>query len=183
VHFARLYEKSALEDVCSQLIALLDSDPEEEEVQVFIKNNPVLLCFFAPERIFYKSPILSKYKTDITILNQRHELLLIELEKPGKRILKEDGGVAAPMQHALDQVRSWLHAIDEHRAAALDCLELKPSDVSMIRTAVIMGRDKDYNSEHLRRLKATDLGRRIEFLTYDDLLQGVLSVVRSFNET
>lgn len=38
--------------------------------------------------------------------------------------MKKDGGVAAPLSHAFDQVRDWLHTVDEHRLAVLDSLKI-----------------------------------------------------------
>ena len=160
------------------LLDLLD-DTSEERVQQFLKDNPVFLSIFSPIKILFKAPILSKYKTDIVILNHKKELLLIELEKPGKSLLKRDGGISSELQHPFDQVRSWLDEVDEHRAAVLSGFDLSPSDVGLIRGVVIMGRDKGYNPEHLRKLKKRNFGD-ITFYTYDDLIMGLSSLARSF---
>ena len=85
------------------------------------------------------------------------------------------------MQHALDQVRDWLHTADEHRAAVLNCLGLQPDDVSAISGVVILGRDRDYKEDHLRKLKWTGFGR-IAFFTYDDLLRSLVSLTHMFSE-
>jgi len=73
----------------------------------FIKKNPIFLSHFSPVRIRHKAPVLTRFETDIVILDQRRVVLLVELEKPALKLMKKDGGMAAPLQHAFDQVRQW----------------------------------------------------------------------------
>lgn len=181
ISFTRLYEKDVLEVIVKDFTKLLDSYPLEEPVQKFIEENPILLHLFSPQQIFYKPPILSKYKADIAVVNQKKELILIELEKPGKRILKDDGGITAEAQRPFTQVTDWLYLIDQHRNAVLDGFDLTSADVSKIRGIVIMGRDNDCNEEHLLKLKWTDFGK-IDFYTYDDLVNGLVTLARNMRE-
>lgn len=162
-----------------QLLLDLFSDTNEERVQQFLEDNQIFLSIFSPVKIFFKAPIFSKYKTDIVILNHKKELLLIELEKPSKPLLKKNGGITSELQHPFDQVRDWLHEVKEHRAAVLSGFNLNSGDVGTIRGVVIMGRDKGYNPEHLRKLKMTDFGE-VTLYTYDDLIMGLSSLARSF---
>lgn len=181
VSFTRLYERGALEAICNQFASLLDLNPEEKQVQQFMEDNPILLQQFAPERIYHKVPILTKHETDFAILSNKREMILIEIEKPGKQLLKKDGGITAVLQHAFDQVRDWLHRFEEHRAATLACIGLKPEEVASIRGVVIAGRDSGYTADHLRKLKWADFGR-IAFYTYDDLLRGLVALVQTVGD-
>lgn len=122
VSFFPLYEKSTFDKLASDLRTRLDTSGREEELQVFFNDHPILLHEFSPARIFPKTPVLTRYNTDFAILNARRELILVELEKASTRLLKADGGVAAELQHAFDQVHSWLQVFDDHRGAALECL-------------------------------------------------------------
>ncbi len=178
ISFTRLYEQSVLEVTCNRFEALLNQKPDEESVQKFIKDNPILLNQFSPERIFYKPPILSRYEGDIAILNNKKELLLIELEKPETRLLIKNGGIAAPMQHALDQVRDWLHLTDRHRSAVIEGIGLEPNEVTSVKGIVILGRDRNCNAKHLRKLKWTGFDRTT-FFTYDDVLKSLTSLIRT----
>ena len=180
VSFTRLYETRALDVIGNEFESLLDSRPSEENVQQFIKDNPILLQQFSPERIFFKAPILTKHKTDIVILNHKKELILIELEKPGLSLLKKDGGQSAPLQHPFKQVRDWLDESDFHRIAVLSCIDISPEEVGTVRGVVIAGRDYGYDEDHLRKLKGADFGR-ISFFTYDDLLKGLQLLSRSMS--
>jgi len=180
--FSKLYEQGALEVVSKEYGYLLNQDPLEELVQNFLKENPILLQIFSPEQIFFKKPILSKYKTDIVILTHSKELLLIEIEKPGTKILRKDGGNTAALQHAIKQVNDWLHEAEHHHDAVLDCIGLKSQDVTVIRGAVIVGREASYPAEHFHKLKWTDFGRNIEFLTFDDLQRSLVNLIGSIKK-
>jgi hypothetical protein len=176
--FVPLYEKGALENVRLNFAALLKEKAPEETFQIFLEENPVLLHQFAPEKIFFKAPILSLRNTDFAIVNHQHELILIELQRPDIKLLKKDGGIHSELQHEFDQAREWLLTADEHRLAVLDCIGIDRKKVGAVRAAVIAGLDAGYDPEHLRRLKGADWGR-IKLLTYDDLLAGLGSLVRT----
>lgn len=175
-YLAQLYREGVLKPCQAEFETLLNSEPDEETIQDFIEENRVLLLQFAPQMIFWKSPILTKYKTDITIHNNKRELILIELEKPSTRLLTKKSGVAAPLQHAIDQVSDWLQTVDDHKAAALECIGLKLENVTSVRGVVIAGRDDPYPATHIRKLKARDFGR-ISFFTYDDLLRNLAALM------
>jgi hypothetical protein len=176
VQFVPLYENSALSTLRAEYLSLLVENHREEVLQVFLQNNPVLLHVFPAVRLFTKPPILTDFFADFAIVTPQKELILIEIEKTTTRLTKKDGGVAAELCHAFDQVRSWLHVADEHRLAVLDSLKIDRSEVSTIRGVVIAGRDAGYDALHLRRLKGQDWGR-ITFLTYDDLLFALDSLI------
>ena len=95
--------------------------------------------------------------------------------------MKKDGGVAAPLQHAFDQVRSWLDAVRRNWAATIECMGFEPDEVASVSGLVIAGRDGRYQAEHLSRLKGTDWGT-VDCFTYDDLLNGAVTLVRSIEE-
>lgn len=169
------YSVSGINELVKRFGAVLQEATREEELQTFIEDNLLLLNLFSPQRVFFKAPILSKFKTDFAILSHSKELILIEIEKASTRILKADAGLHSEAQHAMDQVQSWLSCTSEHRAAVLDGIGLLPSEVGAIRGAVVLGRDRDWPSEDLRRLKARDFGQ-IRFLTYDDILAHLLGL-------
>jgi hypothetical protein len=117
---------------------------------------------------------------DFAIVTPQRELLLVELEKATTKLMKQDGGVAADLSHAFDQVLDWLHVVDEHRLAVLDALKISREEVSMVRGVVIAGRDIGYDAHHLRKLKGADRGR-ITFLTYDDLFFALDALIKQMD--
>lgn len=178
--FVPMYEKNAIENIRSSFALLLKSRPKEEALQEFIEENPILLHQFPADQIFFKPPILTFFVSDIAIVTPQKELILVELEKATTRLMKKDGGVAAPLSHAFDQVLDWLHVVDEHRLAVLDSLKIDRDLVSSVRGVVIAGRDEGYDAQHLRRLKGADRGR-ITLLTYDDILFALAALIRKMS--
>ncbi len=181
VEFTRLYERSALESISGKYWKILRDSEREEDLQKFIEGAPALLQCFSPARIFHKSPILSKYSVDFAILDTQGHLILIEIERPGIRLLRKDGGMAAELGHAFTQVSQWLLEFDLHRQACLECIGVDPKEVVQVRGVVIAGREAEYPAEHLARLKWEDRGK-ISFLTYDDLGRSYISLIRRFHD-
>jgi hypothetical protein len=179
ISFVPQYELGALEIAYNNFAALLDKILPEENYQQFLQENNVFFqTHFAPDRIFFKTPIMSKFITDFIILTPHKELFLIEIERPDTPIMKADGGITSKLQAPFTQVANWLHEFNEHRHAVLDCIGLKKEDVALISGVVIAGRDRGYPPEHLRRLKANRHGQ-IRFFTYDDILAGFSTLIQS----
>jgi hypothetical protein len=122
-------------------------------------------------------PILTFFKADFALVTPQKELILIEIEKAHTRLLTKRGEEHSELAHAVNQVRSWLHTLSEHRLAVLASLKIAPDAVGKIRGLVVAGRDAGYDAEHLRILKGAERGP-ISFLTYDDLAQGLSTLIR-----
>ena len=180
--FTPMYERSALEKIVLDFKELLDSDPEEEVIQKFIQENPVVLHQFPAEKLMFKPPILTRFRADFGIVTPQKELILMEIERASTKLLRKDGGIHSDLNHAFDQVRNWLHVASEHRLAVLDALNIERSMVGKIKGVVIAGRDRGYDKQHLRRLKGTDFSN-ITFLTYDDLLNSLTSLIKNIEVT
>jgi hypothetical protein len=177
VALSPLYEQSMLLEIRRLFVQLLDRNPPEEEIQKFIQENPILLHQFPAEKLFFKPSILTFFKADFAVLTPQKELILIEIENTKTRLMSKNGDAAQPLSHSIDQVRNWLHVVDDHRVAALTALGI--DKVGSIRGAVIAGRDRSYDHEHLRRLKGFDRGR-VTFLTFDDLAASLSSLADRF---
>ena len=169
VDFVPLYHVSALRSTFRYFASLIKRNLPEELLQRYLQENPILFHQFPSTRVLAEPKILTSHIADFAIVTPVKELLLIELERANIRLLKRDGDTAADLSHAFDQVRNWLHEIDEHRLAVLDSLNIDRDEVSVIRGIVIGGCDAGYDAKTLRKLKGMDLGR-ISFFTYDDLL-------------
>jgi hypothetical protein len=181
VSWAPLYEKSAIENLRIEFLNLVNADPPEEILQEFIEKNPILLHQFPAERLFFKPPILTRYKADFAVVTPQKELVLIEIERASTNLLKSDGGQHSQLTHAIGQVRNWLHEVDEHRLAVLDSLEIPSAMVSKVRGVVIAGRDTGNDASHLRRLKGSDQGR-VTLLTYDDLTAALAALAQRLGD-
>jgi len=176
VGLVKLYEISALEETCREFLKLIETATSEEPVQQFLESHQVFWHSFAPTRLMSKRPILTKYTTDFVILNERKELLLVEIEKPSTPLVKDDGAMRYELQHAVAQVNNWLQEVSERREAALHCIGLRMEDVVRIGGMVVAGRTpKDPGLN--RALRSWNPGE-IEILTFDDLLHRTREVIR-----
>ncbi|HLY46766.1 MAG TPA: Shedu anti-phage system protein SduA domain-containing protein [Stellaceae bacterium] len=171
-----LYEKSTLDNLRTEFVHLISSNPREEVLQKFIEENPILLQQFPAERILFKPPLLTRYVADFGVLSPQRELVLIEIEPANMRLLRQNGDHAAPLTHAVNQVQNWLQVVDDHRISCLTEMRIEPTTVGNIRGVVIAGRDAGYDTAHLRQLKGVFSGR-ISILTYDDLLGSLATLI------
>lgn len=172
----RLYERTVLERSCRELLALVNGNVKEEDLQQFLELNPIFFHTFLPKKIFFKPRVLTRYVADFALVNERDELILIEIERASLRLLKKDGDATAALTHAFNQVRSWVGVFSDHRAAALDGLSLKLDEIAKVRGVVIAGRTpSDEGSRKVLRAFSTP---EIELFTYDDLRRGVAELVR-----
>jgi len=169
-------KKESFKKCCRELLKLIETDAPEEKIQQFLQLHPIFLFQFLPVLLLYKAPILRKYVTDFVVLNLRDVLILIEIERPGLRLLRKDGGITADLQHAIDQVRRWLRVFENHRAAALYTLDPKLHEVARVRGIVIAGRNPEDEGQALL-LRSMSWGD-IELYTYDDLLLGVTEMIK-----
>jgi hypothetical protein len=173
------YERQALQDLSVRFQALLDDNSDdEEEIQKFFEKNLILFHRFDPEKIFFKTPILSKYKTDFTILTKSKQLILIEIEKPSTLLMRKEGDPSADFEHAVSQVQNWLFEYESYKLAVLSCIRIDISEVTSVRGVVIAGRDGPYQKDHLIRFKWRNRGN-VDFFTYDDMLASVVGLAQS----
>lgn len=178
-----LYERMGIEAIRSNLLKLLNDSTREEDIQIFLNENPLALHICCPTavRIIAKAPILTRYVTDFAILGANHELIVVELEKAQTTLMTKRGGIAAPLQHAFDQANEWLQLVDDQRSAFLDALNIDPKTVAKVRGVVIAGRDRPYDIRHLRTLKGRDFAR-VTFLSYDDVAASLQELAERVGE-
>jgi hypothetical protein len=174
--FLRLYETTKLEENCRVFRALLEKSSTEQEIQDFLESNPVFFARFSAHRLIPKPRIQSKYVADFAILNQRKELVLIEIERGNLRLLTKERRITADLQHAVTQVTDWIQEVNDHKAAVLNSLRIELKEVAVVRGIVIAGRSPvdDEEARSLRRAFSGD----VEFYTYDDLLRDTTEIIR-----
>jgi len=171
----RLYEQTALETFCREFTKLIDSNIDEEQVQKFIETHPIFLHIFSPKKILFKPPVLTQFVADFAILDNREELLLIEIEKPQLKLLNKNSHTTAGLNHAFSQVRYWKRVLDDQRSAALAEMGFRLEEVAKVKGIVIAGRRPD--SEKARKTLRS-LTADIELHTYDDLIDSVVELIK-----
>ena len=166
--FIPLYQPGALDVILYEYEQLINSDPKEEAVQVFLQDHPLFWNFLGPIRIKFKPDILTKYKADFAVLSADKKLTLIEIERPGTKLGKKSSGLHSDLQKAFDQINDWRVLINEHRVAFLDnSLGLRPEEVDAIQYLVIAGRKHQPPSATLTKLRSSN--NDTTFMTFDDL--------------
>jgi hypothetical protein len=174
--FLRLYESTKLEEDCRLFKALLEKKAPEQEIQHFLETHPVFFARFSAHRLIPKPKIQNKFVADFAILNQRKELLLIEIERAHIRLLTKGRRITADLQHAITQVTDWIQEVNDHKTAVLSSLRIELREVAVVRGIVIAGRSPtdDEEARSLRRAFSGD----VEFYTYDDLLRDTTEIIR-----
>lgn len=180
--FDRYYSQSALIKLYTEFKKLIDDNLSEEHYQNFIEKNPILLSFLSPKLLSYKSPIGSKYVTDITILNSQNQLVLIELQTPNIELFTNSGQINHKLQKEIDQVQNWLDEVEKDRYGTIRNLNiagLNQDLVSKVKGIVICGRRKEEELKYHHKLNRF---QSIEIYNYDDLLDNLLSVAQKLIE-
>jgi len=172
--FVRLYEVTKLEDDSRTFKSLIDAETAEQQLQDFLEAHPFFFSRFSANRLIPK-PQIQKYFADFAILNQRKELLLVEIEKPQLRLLTKERRITADLQHAITQVRDWIQEVNDHRAAVLSMHKIELREVAVVKGVVVAGRSPtEHEDARALRRAFSD----IEFFTYDDLLRDVTEIIR-----
>ncbi|TAL09358.1 MAG: DUF4263 domain-containing protein [Nitrospirae bacterium] len=172
-----LYAHNGIIKIVEEFNRILDKHKDEATFQKFIEEHPVMLSRFHAIKLFKKPNILGKLKADFAVLDADKNLVLIELEKPGiKLFTKKEGQPSSDLIHAYEQVRAWLREYAKHPHAVLEGLGLSGDEVMAVKGAVIAGRNKGQNREHMQRHRADPFYAGIAFLTLDDLSASVRQI-------
>lgn len=181
ISHGRRYGHEEIMLLLDQFNRLLHEEDGEAPFQKFIEEHPVMLARFNALELRVKPSILGKHQPDFVVLDARHILWLIELERPSLQLFKKSehamGHATAELNHAYEQVHDWLHACELHRFAVLDVLGIKHEEVLDIRGMVIGGRSKHDERDELRRHLST-LKRQVDFMTLDDLAESLFRASR-----
>jgi len=169
--FVPLYERNQLRNIFLAYQALINSGPEEEDVQKFMENNPIIWSFLSPEQIIHKPPVLTHQKADFAILTSQKDLYLIELEKPQTRLLTKEGGIHHELQDGFNHFIHWNYVVTKERSAFLGELKLKirSDDVHAIHYMLIAGLTTQIPPEDLMKLRLNPTKKEFLFFCFDEI--------------
>lgn len=173
----------------NELDALLESEHLEEKYQRFLESNPELLLLEVSQGHHgtYVMPQVrfgTQYVADFMI-GAKNSMgcfwIGLEIESPRHRVVKSHGHLAAPTNHALDQVRDWRRFVRENTALAqrprhqdgLGLVDIDPD----FRIWVISGRDKDGRTARDRRERYIESGGNVHVQTWDGFRDRVARAV------
>lgn len=145
---------------------LLDSAGKEEEVQTFLRDNPILLC---PTyiRVIPKYKLGKDYVTDFVFESQTGrgiEWIFVEIERPDKALFTQSGQQHNQFSQAQDQLLCWELWLERNQSYAQE-------DLAGLRNPVmqlVYGRDAALKVGQREKLRALEKPSHI-YSTYDDL--------------
>lgn len=172
---------------------LLDSDPSEREIQRFLELNPSFVpgartagggtCGSRLLDLLISQPILPGLDSrcpDFMWLNANSDTwfpVLIEIEKPSKKIFRKDGNPTAEFTHARNQLNQWRSWFEKHtnRSKFQEDYGIPESWLHSkqmsLRLILIYGRREEFkDNPELNRHRATLLpGNDEELMSFDRL--------------
>ncbi|MFN8254566.1 MAG: hypothetical protein U0W24_02680 [Bacteroidales bacterium] len=147
---------------------LLQNANREEEIQVFLKEHPILIQPYS--KVIPKQKLADDFITDFVFastLDQGIKYTFVELERISIPIFTEKGEFTADFKHAENQTLDWdiwlEKNIDFLRREKLHGLE-SPTFL------IIAGRSTKFSDKNKEKIRAWNRRQKnTEFLTYDDI--------------
>lgn len=160
-----------------ELERIISEGAREEVLQNAIESHPAVWTFLSPSRILHKPDIIGKFKADFAVLGSNGILYFVEIEKPQTKLCRKNGGQAAELQVAIDQIHDWRELVRNHRGAVLQGLGF--SDTSVVGEAylVIAGRNANTPPAGLRKLRNSLQNEgAVKLFTYDDIIAFLMAM-------
>ncbi len=169
-----------LEFMAETFEALLDSAEREEELQLFLKDNPLILHPTAEQ--IPKKKLGEDFVTDFVLVmpsDQGPSYTLVEIERVSHNILTKDNSLSAQANHAIKQTLDWDVWLESNKSY----LQTKLPGFETPNYLVIIGRSNELDETAKKYLRSYNRGwKNTELLTYDDVLvrfQSVISVLKN----
>ncbi len=170
------YKSAKLIGLYIQLADLLLAHVAESEIHTFLKSNPIAIDAYG-SLLRSEVRLGSRYRVDLALQTTEttRRLVLIELEIADVSLFTRAGRPTVKLTHAVQQVEDWLRWWDENPASVP-----KPFDRRIRPNGwVIMGRGIGVAEDDKRRLAGLNSNRRVQVLTYDDLLDQLQGLIES----
>ena len=157
-----------LKKLADEFETLIAAGSKEEELQVFLKENPFILHPSAEQ--IPKKKLGEDLVTDFVLVEtttQGPVYILVEIERASHSILTKDLVLSGSVNHALKQTRDWDVWIEKNKGyiqGKLQGFETPNYMIVIGRSNTMTDKDKSYLRSYNRDWKNTTL------LTYDDLL-------------
>jgi len=146
---------------------LLNSSTREEELQIFLKEHPIIVLPYS--KIYPKNKLGEDFITDFVFastLEQGIKYTFVEIEKANMPIFTKDGEFTAEFTHAQKQTLDWDVWLEQN----IDYLRKKLSGLEKPNFLIIAGRSKSFNDNNRGILRAWNRRQNnAEFLTFDDI--------------
>lgn len=161
--------------VIREFEALLEQDLVEERYQEYLETHPVLLDPLAAE-VIDKQQLGVEFVTDFVVRRHDGLYVLVEIERPMKRVFNQQGDFTSHFSHALGQVLDFQQWVDDHSEYARSLMPGLSSPEGLL----VVGRSHELSPDvrpkwlRLRRNLTT-----IQLLTFDDLVKKAQTLLAS----
>jgi hypothetical protein len=166
-----------LKEISSNFEALLNDAQKEEELQIFIRENPMMLHPTAD--LIPKKKLGEDFITDFVLVtpsDQGPTYTLVEIEKSSHPILLKDNSLSPQTNHAIKQTRDWDVWLEGNKAY----LQGKLPGFETPLYLVVIGRGNTLDDTAKAYLRSYNRDwKNIELLTYDDVLVRFNGVVKA----
>lgn len=157
---------------------LLDSNPEKEEtLQIFLKENPALLC--PTYKKSWPKLALGAKKTDFVFQEAAGDYLLVEIEKSTLPLFVKSGDTSRELNHACNQISDWRRYLEDNLSTVQQELGLNGISTNP-KSLIVIGRSNSLTTENKRKLVTLEnTSPRIKIMTYDDILENAKAAVEN----
>ena len=165
------------EELLDNFKKILDSNPPEETLQIFLNDNPALLC---PTRAkVWPKLALGARKTDFVFREAAGDYLLVELETSSHRLFLKDGHQSSQLGHARGQILDWKRYLEDNLSTAQHELGLVNIS-SNPNGLIVIGRSQSLSVEDRRKLTTIENDSpKLKIMTYDDVYENAKAVIEN----
>lgn len=157
-----------LKELKTEFEKLLNSAEKEEEVQVFLKNHPIIIQPYST--VFPKQKLGEDFITDFVFastLDQGIQYTFVEIERVSMPIFIKNSEFSADFRHAEKQTLVWEVWLERNK----DYLSRKLQGLETPEFLLIAGRSNSFNDDNRSLLRAWNRRQKnMKFMTYDDIL-------------
>lgn len=176
ISFSPLYERGRIQDILADYDQLIETATDEEQVQKYLEEHPILWAFLSPTKILHKPAVLTRKKADFGLLTAQRVLYLVEIEKPTTKLTNQDGSISADIRKGANQILDWQFVVADHRLALLSELGFSEADVQEIRYLLVGGLARRTVPTGLTKLRRTPFAPNTEFYCFDELASFLYSL-------
>lgn len=170
-----------LRDLLGNFVTLLQDAAREEELQDYIRRNPILLSPFShPKSIYPKYPLGKDYRTDFVIENSQptpFSHTFVEIEPASEPLFlkgKKETDLTARANHAIGQLMDWRIWVRDNIAYVRRHLP----NLDQCNYVLLMGRSVGLTDSGRRKLaEANSEHSWRQILTYDDIVAQMTQLI------
>jgi hypothetical protein len=166
---------SRLNSILVEFESLLENAEKEEELQIYIKEHPILLQPYS--KVFPKQKLGEDFITDFVLTNTLSQgtiYTFVEIERVSMPIFTKGGEFTADFKHTEKQTLDWDLWLEKNKSY----LKEKLIGLESPEFIIVAGRSNDFVEGQNALLRAWNRRQNnLKFYTYDDLLKKLKELI------